>query len=265
MRELVIQIVNYNTKKYLIQCLESVFNDLRGSSIDYKILILDNNSTDDLSDLQGKYQSSDKIGFYKNNKNVGFGAGHNILASKLESKYLLILNPDIIFIETNTISRMLNFIKHDNTISVLGPKLVDAHNHIQAWDHGELRPILSNFLESIGLYFWRPQNKIVKATWVSGAVFLIQKNIFNKLHGFDDNIFMYGEELEFCMRIRKNTGKIVYNPEIKILHIGQVSSRRSKHMFVSYQYILNKHHKDNILYYPAKIVSQACSFLFSRN
>lgn len=264
MHELVIQIVNYNTKKYLVRCLDLVFNDLHGSSIDYKILVLDNHSADDLGDLQEKYQLSDKIEFYKNNKNVGFGGGHNILANKLESKYLLILNPDIIFIEKNTIERMFNFIRQDNKINVLGPQLINGNNRIQAWDHGELQSILSNVLESIGLYFWRPQNKIVPVAWVSGAVFLIQKNIFIKLNGFDDNIFMYGEELELCMRIRKNAGMIVYNPKIKILHIGQVSSRRHKHMFVSYQYILNKHHKGSILYYPAKIVSLVCSLLFSK-
>ncbi|MFA6252991.1 MAG: glycosyltransferase family 2 protein [Patescibacteria group bacterium] len=262
MFDLSIQIVNYNTKKYLVGCLDSILKDLKNSNISYKILILDNDSSDDLGDLQLKYKQHNQIEFYKNNKNVGFGGGHNILAKKIDAKYLLILNPDILFIEEKTISRMLDCFLSDSSVKIVGPKLVNKNGRQQAWDYGELHSLLARLLGSIGISFWRPQNKVIEAAWVSGAVFLIERNIFDELHGFDDKIFLYYEELELCLRARQNKAKVMYDPAIKVLHVGLPSSSRNRYMFTSYGYVLDKHYKNNILYYPLKLTAKLLETIF---
>src|SRR3989344_3342676 len=95
MVDLAIQVVNYNTKSYLIRCLDDILRDLKGATFSYRILVLDNHSNDDLSDLAPRYGG--RVEFYRAASNGGFGAGHNFLARQDASRYILILNPDIEF------------------------------------------------------------------------------------------------------------------------------------------------------------------------
>lgn len=88
--ELAIQFVNYKTKDYLKQSIADVKTDLRGADIDYAIYVLENGSGDNLSDLE-----QEQVYIKTSPANLGFGAGHNVLASAHESRYMLILNPDI--------------------------------------------------------------------------------------------------------------------------------------------------------------------------
>jgi GT2 family glycosyltransferase len=83
--DLSIQIINYNTKKYLAICLESILNDLKKSTLKFSISILNNNSKEDLADLKDKFKQKN-IFFYSSKKNLGFGGGHDYLAQR--SKYL---------------------------------------------------------------------------------------------------------------------------------------------------------------------------------
>ena len=108
MDDLRIQIINYRTKQYLIKCLASVIHDLRGSPVTFTIAILDNASGDDLADVKNLFPNI-PISVFENQKNVGFGAGHNLLEKKTgtEARYLLLLNPDIKIQEGNTLTRLL--------------------------------------------------------------------------------------------------------------------------------------------------------------
>jgi GT2 family glycosyltransferase len=83
--EIAVQVVNFNTKNYLINCLQSVFIDLADSNLSFEVNVLDNNSKDDLSNLKDFFFPfwQDRLKVYKSDKNIGFGAGHNLLAQKL--------------------------------------------------------------------------------------------------------------------------------------------------------------------------------------
>ncbi len=74
--------------------MDNILNDLKGSSINYVINILDNDSEDNLSYLEEKYAKF-AVKFYFSDKNLGFGGGHNLLAKKASAQYLLLVNPDI--------------------------------------------------------------------------------------------------------------------------------------------------------------------------
>ena len=105
MQDLNIQIVNYKTKQYIKKCLADVFSDLRSSKLDYTINVLDNNSGDDLEDLKQEHNNKN-INIFYSKTNLGFGGGHNLLSKKVEANFILILNPDLEFIEKNTIERL---------------------------------------------------------------------------------------------------------------------------------------------------------------
>ena len=179
---------------------------------------------------------------------MGFGAGHNLLARHVRAGYLLILNPDVQFTEPHTTTRLLANLKETANAKVAGPSLHDARGRAQRWDHAKLRPTFRSSPTAA--------RKKIEAAWVSGAVFLIEKDIYDAFQGFDENIFLYGEELELCLRIRNAGYKVIYDPTISALHIGQVSGKRKDHIYTSYGYILDKHYRHTLLYYPLKALTR---------
>lgn len=239
MLDLIVQIVNYKTKKYLPNCIGGVMNDLKDFSISYKILILDNNSGDDLKDLESKYIEQE-VEFYYSDKNLGFGGGHNFLAKRAESKYILILNPDIKFIGEKTISRLLSLIKNSKETAVVGPLLMNEGG-VQHWDHGELKGFKSWIAMKTGSSYWKSRSEAGEVAWVSGAFFLILREVFYIVEGFDDKFFLYKEEEDLCLRIRKLGYKVIYSPLIKAFHYGSVVASKDIYFDASDKYFYQKH------------------------
>jgi hypothetical protein len=239
MIDIAIQIVNYNTKKYLVNCLAGVISDLNDSSISYKILVADNASQDDLRDLEEKYRD---VAFYYSQKNTGFGVGHNFLAKKAESKYILILNPDLKFLEPRTVERLFSYIEKGikDRIAVVGPKLLNTKG-VQIWDHGVQDGAFAWFVNKIGGSHWRNDKEGKNVAWVSGGVFMILREVFNQISGFDENFFLYKEEEDLCLRLRNKGYKIMYLPDIKVFHYGSVVASKDKFFDVSNKYFLEKH------------------------
>lgn len=245
--DLIIQIINYNTKKYLMTCLDSLLNDLNGSGINYRIIVLDNNSNDDLEDLKIMYESM-SISFQDSKKNLGFGGGHNYISTLGDSRYILILNSDIKFIEDRSVERLYKKLDSSNEFKVSGPKLVEEDMKPQRFDHGELQGVTSWIKNNYGSSYWRERDRDTEAAWVSGAVFLIERDLFEKIKGFDENFFLYKEEEDLCKRIRNAGEKILYDPEVSVMHYGHVVAKRSEHFSDSMNYYLDKHFRDNVSY-----------------
>lgn len=242
--DIAIQIVNYNTKKYLLECVETVIDDLDGTNLTYTILVLDNNSDDDLTELENRFR--DNVSFYYSDKNLGFGAGHNYLSDKASSKYILILNPDVKLIEPNSIERLLKSIQGD--VKVVGPKLLTEDGQPQAHDHGELNGLHARISASLGKSYWKNQEESTESMWVSGAFVIIEREVFDAEKGFDENFFLYKEEEDLCFRIREKNYKILYEPSIKVMHYGSVVASKSKFMKKSVEYYTKKHFSKKLRY-----------------
>jgi hypothetical protein len=253
MYDVAIQIVNYKTKTYLDICLEGLLKDIEHSNLNYVVNVLDNASGDNLFYLKEKYPI---VSFHQNSKNVGYGNGHNILAEKTQAKYLLLLNPDIGFMEPKTVERLYARIEDDNEIKVIGPQLITIAGKAQQWDHGEIQGLLARIASGSGTSFWKEQHKVCPVAWVSGAAFLIRKDVFDNLNGFDENFFLYKEEEELCLRVRDRGGKVIYDPLVKMLHVGGVVAKKSEHMQKSIDYYLDKHFKGNPGYYIWKLLNK---------
>ena len=82
---------------------------------------------------------------------------------------------------------------------------------------------------------------------------MIRKKLFDKIGGFDEKFFLYKEEEDLCLRIRKKGGHIWYDPGITALHYGSVVAKKSDHMQKSAIYFLEKHFRNSFLYYPLRI------------
>lgn len=245
--DLLVQIINYNTKKYLGICLESLIEDLKDSGINYKVIVLDNNSQDNLTELEQKF-SSGRIEFRYSAKNLGFGGGHNYISKMEESRHILILNSDIKFIEKDSIKRLRDKLIDNDAYKVSGPKLVEEDFRQQRFDHGELEGMFSRIKNNYGSSYWKPRKNPAEAAWVSGAVLLIEYELFSRVGGFDENFFLYKEEEDLCKRIRESGDKILYDPTVSVMHFGHVVARRSEHFSESMEYYLNKHFKNKLSY-----------------
>jgi len=246
--DIAIQIVNYNTKRFIEPLVDSITKDLADSNINYKILILDNNSNDNLSDIQKRWKL-DKVKIYYSKTNNGFGAGHNALEEKTDASYILILNPDILIFEKHTIERMLKVLKLYKA-AVIGPALVTTNREIQSeimisrtirntkaqnWDHGELGS--KNIVQAAK---FKKRDKLGEVGWVSGAVMLIDHAVFKAAGGFDANFFLYYEEEDLCLRFRQKNYKIIYDPSVHIFHYGSVVAKKSKFFAKSLAYYIKK-------------------------
>jgi N-acetylglucosaminyl-diphospho-decaprenol L-rhamnosyltransferase len=235
---LAIQVVNYRTRAYLERCLTTVVPDVDASGVGYEITLLENASGDELDDLAASYPS---CRVFTSERNIGFGGGHNRLASMTGARYLLILNPDVEFISAGTTSRLLAAIAYDGQIKVVGPKLVGANGEPQRFDHGRLRGLRAQLALGGGHSYWRPTDVAQDVAWVSGAALLIDRVTFSEVGGFDENLFLYKEDEDLCLRIRQAGGRIRYEPSITVRHHGSVVADRHDSLQQAASYFFGKH------------------------
>ncbi len=248
MMDLVIQIVNYKTKKYLSKCIESAINGLEDSGISHEILILDNGSGDDLSDLEDKYKS-EAVKFYYSGKNLGFGAGHNLLARKGESKYIFVLNPDCV-VEKNSIKILFDFMEIHPEAGVCGPRidLIGKNFFFHKKVFWPNKFIWKEFFDKFfNIKIFKNFNFIEYNPIVGSALF-IRKKAFDEVGGFDENLFLYFEEGDLCNSLKNKNYKIyfVYNSVIKHFY-GKSDVSKSfkiKHFIESRRYFYKKWYGD---------------------
>jgi N-acetylglucosaminyl-diphospho-decaprenol L-rhamnosyltransferase len=256
MDKLRIQIVDYKTRSYLIECLSSLSDDLATFQESYSVAILDNASGDDLTDIPAMFPRLQKVEIIQGEKNLGFGGGHNLLTrSGDDAEFLLLLNPDTRIIQPKTTERLL---ARARTLpaDVIGPRLITPQGTTQWWDHGELHGLRAWIALNSGNSYWREQTTSTDVAWVSGAVFLIRKSRFDELGGFDERFFLYKEEEELCWRLREKEGRVLYDPTISVFHHGGVVAKKSEHMQKSVDYFLQKHFSRRLSYPLLKLLNK---------
>ena len=250
-----IQIVNYKSKSYLLDCLTSLVADLKNFNEEYSIAILDSASGDNLNDIRALFPQLKKLETYQGEKNLGFGGGHNFLSRKSDVKYMLFLNPDIKIIEPRTIERLIERAVVSEA-QIVGPRLLTSEGITQWWDHGELYGFRAWIGLNSGNSYWREQKKTTIVAWVSGAAFLVEKKWFDDLDGFDEHFFLYKEEEELCWRLREKSGKVIYDPTITVFHQGGTVAKKSEHMQKSVDYFLDKHFRHRFGYRFFKLLNK---------
>ncbi len=240
--KLSIIIVNFNSGEYLSKTVNSILENYKGD--DFEIIIVDNNSTDDSLE---RIDKNEKIKIIKSDKNIGFGAANNIGAEKAQGKYLLILNNDTL-INKETIPRLMDFYENSK-YAAIGPLVLYPKGSFQI----SFGTDLNLFSEFILKYIYEPYYKLLyklkkgkisrKVDWLSGVCFLIEKEIYQKIGGFDENFFIYLEDCDFFRRLREKGYTPYYYTEASIIHFKGKSTE--KHL--SFVYPLNK--KSQLYYY----------------
>jgi len=203
-----------------------------------EVIYIDNGSTDGtLNEMQrytdAKMQRKIVFRIIKSRENLGFTKANNLGAKNAGGKYLLFLNSDTEIID-GALGKMVDYLEKHPDIGVLGPKLYDSKKmDLQVSSTGKLTPLTAIFsLSAINKYF--PNNFFSKkyfiSDWsrestkevenVSGAAMMMSKKIFEQIGGFDERYFIYFEETDLCMAVKKLGKKIVYYPKAGIIHYG---------------------------------------------
>lgn len=245
-KDISIIIVSYNTKKLTEECLASTIRSLKHADLSYEIIVVDNVSTDGTRDMLKK--KFPKVITILNSKNVGFGRGNNQGIRKANGKYILLLNSDTIVLN-NAIGKLVSYGKqHPNAF--IGPKLLNVDRSPQS----SCGPFFSLpvvfaalFLKGdyIGLTRWSP-NRARRVDWVSGACILAPKKLFMQDLLFDENIFMYMEEIDLLMRAKKKGYPTYFYPRSHIVHLGAASSTNKRkgpvlNIYRGFMYLYGKH------------------------
>ncbi|OGH05975.1 MAG: hypothetical protein A2W22_03550 [Candidatus Levybacteria bacterium RBG_16_35_11] len=229
--KLSIVIINYNTKELTLNCIDSLYKQYKTELEDggFEIVLIDNASTDGSGkELLNLLKNKKGIVFIESSRNLGFGGGNNEAAKKAKGKYLLFLNSDTEVLDRGLID-MVDFLDKNEKIGVLGARLLnidgsDQRSAVKFYNLFNLFLMLVG-LERVGFLRSSP-SKIKKVDWVSGASLMIRRDLFEKLNGFDKNLFMYLEDMELCFRVQKENFDVFFYPNIKIVHKERGSSNK---------------------------------------
>ncbi|MEK7633667.1 MAG: glycosyltransferase family 2 protein [Patescibacteria group bacterium] len=228
--DLSIIIVSYNTKKITEECVESINRSLTNTKIKYEIIVVDNDSKDgskELLETISKNKDS-PLFYFQTNTNLGFGRGNNFGVKKASGKYILLLNTDTIVLN-RSIEKLYNFyVAQEKEVHFLGGKLLnrDLTSQPSACRFFTLPVVFATLLlkgDYWGLTRFSP-DKFCQVDWISGACIMTTKKHYQRLGGFDKNIFMYMEEVDLLYRAKKIGLNTFFYPDSQIIHLGSASS-----------------------------------------
>jgi len=266
-------IVSYNTKDLTIETIKSIANSTKKSKLlkdNLEVIVIDNNSKDNsVSAIKALNKTIPfQITTIVNKKNLGFGNANNQGLKNAKAKFILFLNSDTIVKENaleNMVKRFLNdknerlgilapvLLNIDQTYQSQGgsyPSLISLFCHMAMLDDlpliGKLLPSTQHTGKTnrLNLEMLENQTDLIPVDWVGGTAMMISKKAIDTFGGFDQNIFMYAEDTEICMRAKNHNFIIALDPTARIIHLQNASSSSQNAIrgeYKGYLYIFSKH------------------------
>lgn len=288
MLDLSVIIISYNTKQLTIDCIKSIISSAK--DISYEIIVVDNNSTDGTVELikNSKLKSQNynsKVKIIKNAKNEGFSKANNIGIKESKGRYILFLNSDTI-VYPNTLETMVKFMDKNKDAGAATCKVLLPNGKIDDASHrGFPTPVNSlYYFSGVSRIFPKSKlfsgytlgyldlNSIHEIDALAGAFMIVRREAGEKVGWWDEDFFWYGDDLDFCFRLKKAGYKIFYVPIVSILHYKGASggiknisrdlskadkeTRRiaQKARFDAMRIFYNKHYKDRYPWYINHLV-----------
>ncbi len=238
-------IINYNLSDEVNNCINSLLKNLDPS--DFEIILVDNNSDDkSIIDIAARFSSLQniKFTFLRTEINLGFGIACNLAAQQAANSILFFLNPDTL-INNNILERLKNLFENSDDLGIVGLNVNE--NEIMDFSAGFFPNYFFEFLNilSLGriaeaiyvkLKVKFSRTKILDVNWVMGAALFIYKKSFDLVKGFDPQYFLYFEEMDLCKKIIDMGLSVKYIANVKVEHLGSVSSKKNYYFFTKMIY-----------------------------
>ena len=239
--DLSVIVLSYNTKDITNNCLNKLKQSVEycqkrlGNKIE--VIVIDNNSED--GSAQMILQDHTWVRLIALDENTGFSKGSNLGMQKSKYPFILLLNSDV-YLQEESLYKGLAYFRVNLNCDVLGCKLTYALPLVKRFTNA--------FHPTYNFFF----AKAHQVGWVTGAFFMLKRKVFEKTGGFDENIFMYLEEVEWCKRITKLGFKIWYAPQFEVTHLHGASSRLyPQRLYInelkSMKYYFKKHSPNTLL------------------
>lgn len=227
--DLSIIILSFNTKDITARCLNHLLSakDFCQKKLEnnIEVIVIDNNSEDGSAQMIKEDFPWVKLLALK--INTGFSKGNNIGMKKAKLPYILLLNSDV-YLSEESLYKALAYFRVNLNCDVLGARLELANGKLQA-SAGPLPNPLNIIFWIFGLSGFHPKGtsyfkKARQVGWVMGAFFMLKRKVFEEVGGFDENLFMYLEEVEWCKRIKDAGFKVWFVPGVYAVHLHGASS-----------------------------------------
>lgn len=233
-------IVSYNVSDYVAECINAL---LAEGDILQEIIVVDNASSDKTTErIKGSFKSSmERINIIENSDNKGFAKAVNMGARVAKSEKLLIINPDAVMVR-GSLARLSDFMNAMPDAGVVGPRILDKNYSVQSSARGFpdfmtpffgrqsiwSRLIPLNPITSRNLTDTHAVKEPCVVDWVSGAVMMVRTADFLEAKGFDERFFMYWEDADFCLQMKKRGFLTYYFPSAQAVHFTGCSSKKRK-------------------------------------
>ncbi|MBT8304778.1 MAG: glycosyltransferase family 2 protein [Bacteroidia bacterium] len=248
-------LINYNSSRYTLNCIESIL-DKTANTIKLQIIVIDNASKfEDLNALKKGLRliNNPYLELIESEVNTGFGGGNMIGVQSANAKYLAFINNDTL-LNNDCISILKDFMMHTPDAGVCGPQAFT--------ENGDILPTIDHFsslaktilkrqtLEFINPKKYPNRKKLygspIKGQFVAGSFMFFRSEDFNAIGGFDLNIFLYHEETDLCKRLLKLSKFAYLVPKAQFTHFHGGSTERSiaikKELKISLLYVVKKHY-----------------------
>ena len=250
--QLSVIILNYNVRYFLEQCVLSVENAIK--NLDAEIIVIDNNSSDDSCTMMK--QRFPNVKLIENKENLGFPKGNNIGVVQAKGEYLCILNPDTVVAE-DTFTKVLAFAKKQSDLGIVGVKLIDGTGDFLPESKRGIPTPWVAFTKITGVYKIFPKSRIFgkfyaqhlsenetgKVDILVGAFMVMKRDLYNEIGGFDENCFMYSDDIDLSYSVLKKGKSNYYFHEASVIHYKGESTVKDGTYMKRFQEAMNFFYK----------------------
>lgn len=250
--KLSVVILNYNVRHFLELCIDSV--KAATKHIESEIIVVDNNSPDDSCAMVKELFP--EVTLIENKENLGFSKANNQGVQAATGEYICILNPDTIVPET-VFESLLNFAKTKEQLGIVGCKLIDGTGTFLPESKRNL-PVVKVALQKIRgnatNYYANhiKEEDVTKVDILVGAFMFMKRQVYQDLNGFDEDYFMYGEDIDLSYKALKAGYHNYYYGNKSVIHFKGESTLKdasyAKRFYGAMQIFYKKHFKSNIIF-----------------
>lgn len=234
MTDISIIIVSYNTREFLARALNSLYESIKESSLIAEVIVVDNASIDQSAEVVEKEYG--KVILIKNKENLGFAKANNMGIKKSKGKYILFLNPDTL-INKEVLSQMIKFMESHKGVGASTCKVILPNGKFDDASHRGFPTPWNAFSHFFGLSKIFPKSRTFSGYSMgfedlsrpheidacAGAFMLVRRVAGEQIVWWDEDYFFYGEDLDFCYRLKQKGWKIFFVPSVSVIHYKGVS------------------------------------------
>ena len=250
-----IVIVSFNVYRLLDQCLASLF--ATRDDLQTEVIVIDNASEDNtVSLVRAKHP---RVRLIVNDTNLGFAKATNQGLQVAKGKHIFLLNPDTVVLP-GTMAGLARFLDETRDAGAVGPRLLNPDGSLQP-SCRSFPNLLNMAIFSFASYDWLPRqsnpmrhllegwdhSRLMAVDYVIGAALMIKRTVLEHVGLLDESFFLYGEEKDWCYRLRQAGYQTYYLPNAQVIHFGGQSSRQVtrfavRHLYASHERFLRMHY-----------------------